>query len=162
MPATVKGCRTPARARRDATACTDLRAGIFEGGTAARAAGVIDRAGAMAIRAASVRVKLDAGGQRAAKPAVSDAVGIDERCSRGVSSTVAVPPAGASPALASRWLIEQHRQAHRALNEHDVHRAPLQWRCADRLTTREGLQDEHRAASVRNVSMTLRHPGVLI
>ena len=44
-------------------------------------------------------VKLDTGGQRATKTVASDAVGIDERCSRGVSSTVAVPPAVAASSI---------------------------------------------------------------
>jgi len=68
-------------------------------------------------------MKLDAGGQRAIKTVASDGVGTDRGCSRGVSSAATMTPAVAGAALPSRWLIEQRRQAHRALNEHDGHRA---------------------------------------
>jgi hypothetical protein len=65
-------------------------------------------------------MKLDAGGQRAIKTVASDGVGIDRGRSRGVSSAATMTPAVAGAALPSRWLIEQRRQAHRALNEHMV------------------------------------------
>ena len=65
----------------------------------------------------------DAGGERDAKAVASEDVSSDERCSRDVSSTVAVSPAVAGAALPGRWLNEQHRKAQVALNKHDVHRA---------------------------------------
>jgi hypothetical protein len=64
-----------------------------------------------------------AGGERDAKAVASDEVSSDERCSRDVSSTLAVSPAVASAALPGRWLNEQHRQAYAALKKPDVHRA---------------------------------------
>ena len=63
-------------------------------------------------------VKADSGGQRAARTVASDNVGIDERCSRGVSSTVAVPPAVASAALPSRRLIVSPDSLHIASSPH--------------------------------------------
>jgi hypothetical protein len=60
----------------------------------------------------------DGGGRGDAKTAASEIVGVDERCSRGVSSTVAMPPGVAGAMLASRWLSKQRR--HRVCNEHDV------------------------------------------
>jgi hypothetical protein len=55
----------------------------------------------------------DASGERDAKAVANDDVSSDERCSRDVSSTLAVSAAVASAALPGRWLNERHRQGMR-------------------------------------------------
>ena len=60
----------------------------------------------------------DGGGRHVAKTVASEIVGIIERCSHGVLSTVTVVPAVTGATLTSRWLSEQCR--HRAWNERDV------------------------------------------